>query len=132
MPISTYKLPSVSPPPPPPKKNKKKQQCHDLLSRTITGFYIYVKVHLANINNHKKVSGHMISNYVSAIRAKFVLYDLKYKLLESPKIKYSITSLLINRSLAIVKQNSKDINNLKALVYACDTKYMVECSKQFS
>ena len=47
-----------------------------------------------------KCSTTMISNYVLAIKACFVLYDLPYHLLDHPKVKLLQKSIRINRPLA--------------------------------
>ena len=49
-----------------------------------------------------KCSTAMISNYVSAIKTSFVLYDLPYHLLDHPKVKLFQKSMRINRPLALV------------------------------
>ena len=49
-----------------------------------------------------KHSTAMISNYVSAMKACFELYDLPYHLLDHPKVRFFQKSMLINRPLALV------------------------------
>ena len=62
---------------------------------------VNVKVLLAFLEclNENGVSPNMLSNYVSAIKAKFVLYGLPTKCLESRRIYYYVKSLRINRPL---------------------------------
>ena len=43
----------------------------------------------------------MVSNYVSAIKAIFLLYDLPFHVLDHPKVKYLLKALKINRSLNV-------------------------------
>ena len=53
---------------------------------------------------HNNCSVCMIENYVSAIKANFVLYDLPCTVLEHPKIKYFIT-LKITRPMSLRSHN---------------------------
>ena len=63
----------------------------------------------------------MISNYVSAINACFVLYDLPDHLLDHPKVKLFQNSMRINRPLALVSHNIIDLSRLESISIACDT-----------
>ena len=47
----------------------------------------------------------MMANYVSALKANFVLYDLPFEVLDHPKVKYFVKALKINRPLAITSHN---------------------------
>ena len=48
-----------------------------------------------------KCSCGMIANYVSAIKALFILYDLPFTVLEHRKVKYFLKALKINRPLSV-------------------------------
>ena len=68
-------------------------------------FCIFNKVSLACV----------IANYVSAIRANVVLYDLPFSLLDHPKIKYFVKSVRINRPLAVKSHNTIENTWLRAI-----------------
>ena len=61
----------------------------------------------------------MISNYVSAIKAYFVLYDLPFHILDHPRIKYFQKSLKINRPLTLTSHNIIDLDSLERISVAC-------------
>ena len=50
------------------------------------------------IKNHGTVC--MIKNYVSALRALSVVYNLDNKLFDHPRVKYNVKSLIINHPLS--------------------------------
>ena len=62
----------------------------------------------------------MIANYVSAIKASFVLYNMSYFLLDHPRIKYFQKSMRKNRPLTLTSQNIIDLNMLKRISSTCD------------
>ena len=64
------------------------------------------------------VSVNMVANHVSAIKTKFIMYDLDYAILDHPKVWY--VSLKINRPLSIVKTNVMSLQVLKSLVDECN------------
>ena len=66
-----------------------------------------------------KCSVAMISNYVSAIKACFVLYDLPFHILDHPKIKYFQKSVKINRPLTLISHNIIDLDSLEKISAAC-------------
>ena len=66
-----------------------------------------------------KFSIAMISNYVSAIKACFVFYDLPFHILDHPKIKYFQKSLKINRPLTLTSHNIIDLHSLERISSAC-------------
>ena len=51
----------------------------------------------------------MLANYLSAIKASFVLHDLPYHVLDHPKIKLFQKSVRINRPLNLFSRNIIDI-----------------------
>ena len=62
----------------------------------------------------------MLANYLSAIKASFVLYDLPYHVLIHPKIKLFQKSVRINRPLNFVSHNIIDVQRLEQISSACD------------
>ena len=69
----------------------------------------------------QNMSVHILSNYVPAIKVYFSMYGLNYAMLEDPRIRYFITSVRINRPLAIPKSNVMDIDVLKCLICLCNS-----------
>ena len=69
------------------------------------------------------VSPNMVANHVSALKSKFIMYDLNYHLLEHPKIRYFVRSMKINRPLIPVVRNIMSIETLTRLVLECDGIY---------
>ena len=55
----------------------------------------------------------MICNYVSAIKANFLVHDLPFEVCDYPKIKYFIKSLKINRPLKVCHHNIVDVSVLR-------------------
>ena len=68
---------------------------------------------------HNNCSVCMIENYVSAIKANFVLYDLPYTVLEHPKIRYFIKALKITRPMSLRSHNIITISKLADISAAC-------------
>ena len=66
------------------------------------------------------VSVNIVANHVSAIKPKFIMYDLDYAILDHPKVRYFIRSLKINRPLTVVKRNILSLQVLKSLVHECN------------
>ena len=62
----------------------------------------------------------MIANYVSALKAHFVLYDLPFELLDLPKVKYFVKSIRINRPLSITSHNVITIPILIQISQSCE------------
>ena len=62
----------------------------------------------------------MIANYLSAIKANFVLYNMPYSLLDHPRIKYFQKSMRINRPLAVTSHNVIDLSMLQRISQSCD------------
>ena len=61
----------------------------------------------------------VIGNYISAIRANFLLYDLPFVVLEHPKVKYYVKSLMINRPMSVASRSIIDLTWLRAISQAC-------------
>ena len=66
----------------------------------------------------------MLANYVSTIKAMFILFHLDHHVLEDPKIKYFIKSVRINKPLSFICRNIMDLKTLRNLVHLCDHSYM--------
>ena len=64
-------------------------------------------------------SSAMVENYMSAIKASFVLYELPYVVFNHPKIKYFIKSLKTNRPLTLRAHNLIDLTILRRISLAC-------------
>ena len=98
--------------------------------RVFLAFCVYMQVTLKEINvnvilsfceclviNNCSVS--MIANYLSAIKASFVLYNMCYSLLDHPRIKYFQKSMRINRPLAVTSHNIIDLAMLEQISQSC-------------
>ena len=70
---------------------------------------------------HNNCSVCITENYVSAIKANFVLYDLSCTVLEHPKIKYFIKALKITRPMALRSHNIITIQKLADISAACSS-----------
>ena len=70
------------------------------------------------VSNNCSVS--MIANYLSAIKANFVIYNMSYSLLDHPRIRYFQKSMRINRSLALTSHNVIDLCMLARISESCD------------
>ena len=66
------------------------------------------------------VSPYMLANYVSAIKASFILYELPFQVLDHPRVKYFIKAVKINRPPALKTHNVISISMLIKLSMACD------------
>ena len=80
----------------------KTSRCYDLLFRNFIGFCVCNKITITSISIDEimaymqylvenGVSVNMVSNNISAIRAKFVMYGLPHDLLHQPRIAYKIS-----------------------------------------
>ena len=64
-------------------------------------------------------SVHMVSNYVSALKAMSVVYNLQFQIFDHPQVKYFIKSLKINRPLTVSTKNIMDVKGLSQLIESC-------------
>ena len=91
--------------------------------RTFVAFCVHTRCVLSDVNikvvlsfleclviNDCSVS--MIENYVSAIKAHFVLHDLSFTVFEHPKLKYFLKALRINRPLTVKSHKIISIDRL--------------------
>ena len=98
--------------------------------KLFVAFRIYYQCQLCSVDTkiilsfleclvHNDCSACMIANYVSAIKANFVLYDLPYTVLEHPKIKYFLKAIKTNLPMSIRSHNIISINTLAQISSAC-------------
>ena len=113
----------------------KTQRCYKMLFRTFVAFCVFVKFSLKNVNGkniisfleylaQQNISVHMLANYVAAIKANFIIYNLDKSCLSDSKIKYFLKSVRINRPLAVPRRNIMSVKVLKHLVSLCDGLFM--------
>ena len=108
----------------------KTRQAYDAMFRVFVAFCIVAGVLMSNVNvevvmsflecmvqNHCSCA--VLENYMSAIKANFVLYDLPFLVFDHPKIKYFIRSIKINRPLSLRPHNTIDLSTLKRISRAC-------------
>ena len=62
----------------------------------------------------------MVANYVLAIKASCIVYDLSFEVLDHPKVKYFLKALKINRPVTITSHNVITISHLVDISLACD------------
>ena len=109
----------------------KTYKAYHVMFRTFVAFCIVTKCAFVNINVivvlsfleclvGNSCSAGMVANYVSAIRASFVMYDLPYLVLDHPKVKYFLKSLRINRPVVVMPHNIITISRLIDISLACD------------
>ena len=109
----------------------KTTKCYNMLFRIFVGFCVCSKMSLQSVSLvtilayleflvKNNVSVNMVANHVSAIKAKFIMYDLQYVILDHPKVRYFIRSLKINRPLVQVKRNIMSLQVLQNLVRECN------------
>ena len=55
----------------------------------------------------------MIENYLPAIKANFVLFELPFAVFSHPKIEYFVKSLKINKPLTLKVHNLIDLQTLR-------------------
>ena len=107
----------------------KTRQAYDAMFKVFVAFCIVggvlpdVNVKIVMSFLECKVQNHcscaMLENYMSAIKANFVLYDLPFVVFDHPKIKYFIESIKINRPLTLRPHNTIDLSILRRISKAC-------------
>ena len=70
------------------------------------------------VNN---TSVHMLSNYVSALKAMSMVHNINFTLFDHPQVKYYLKAVKINRPLAVPKRNVIDIPTLKRFISLVST-----------
>ena len=109
----------------------KTRQAYTKMFRVFLAFCVYMQVALMEIDvnvilsfceclvvNHCFVS--MITNYLSAIKASFLFYNMPYSLLDHRRIKYFQKSMHIDRPLAVTSHNVIDLPLLERISKTCD------------
>ena len=97
--------------------------------RTFVAFCIYIKCVLAKVDIQVVLSfleclvmngcsTSMVENYVSAIKAHFVLHELSFEVFDHPKLKYFLKALRIIRPLS-VKSHIISLDRLALISSAC-------------
>ena len=94
--------------------------CCSLSINKVTLVHILAYMEFLAKNN---VSVPMLANHISALKAKFTLYDLNFQLLDHPKVKYFLRSMKLNRPLVVSPKNIMSLDTLTNLVRQCDHIY---------
>ena len=103
--------------------------------RTFMCFCVYLNLNVKNLDvdgilafmeclHVNQVSVNMISNYLSDIRAKFVVLGLNPSALDHKKVKYYIRALKLNRPMSVTTHNIITLDMLLKIVHQCDLLYM--------
>ena len=109
----------------------KTRQSYSRLFRVFISFCICINVSLFQMSIAIVVSFleylvsngtsvHIVSNYVSALKAMAVIYNMQFQIFDQPQVKYFIKSLKINRPLTVSTKNILDIKVLSQLIKACE------------
>ena len=109
----------------------KTYKAYTTMFKIFAAFCIFTKSCLGNANVKlilsfleylvsNAVSPCMLANYVSAIKASFILYNLPFQVLDHPRVKYFIKAVKINRPPALKTHNVISISMLIKLSLACD------------
>ena len=109
----------------------KTRQAYTKMFRVFMAFCIYMQVSLMKIDVNvilsfceclvaNECSVSMIANYLSAIKASFVLCNMSYSLLDHPRIKYFLKSMRINRPMTVTSHNVIDLHMLERISQACE------------
>ena len=117
----------------------KTRKCYHMLFRNFLAFCHCSKIQIAVVNlQHimaylqylveNGVSVNMIANNVSALKSRFIIYQLNHSVFENPQITYFIKALKINRPLKVVQRNIMTLSQLRALVALCDN---IHCGQVF-
>ena len=100
---------------------------HLTMFRTFVAFCVYtkcldIKIVLSFLECLVIIdcSTSMTENYVSAIKAHFVLYDLYFAVFEHPKLKYFLKALRINRPVSVKPHNIISVDRLAQISAACE------------
>ena len=108
----------------------KTKSCYQRFFRVFIAFCISVNVALCDLSPSlilcfleylmsNSVSVGMIINYVSALKAMAIVYNIPHQVFEHPRIKYFVKSIKMNRTFSVTKRNMMDIKTLKNVVVLC-------------
>ena len=100
--------------------------------KVFVAFCVFMKVALSDVSIKvivsfleclvaNECSASMVANYMSVIKANFIVFDLNFHVCDHPKVKYFIKSIKINRPLSVVHHNIIDISMLKCITCAAST-----------
>ena len=70
------------------------------------------------------VSPAMLSNHLSALKAKFTIYGLNYQVLSHPKIQYFVKSVRIHKPVQVTRRSIIDQTTLHSMVSLCRNMYL--------
>ena len=110
-------------------------RAYTTMFRTFMCFCVYLNLNVKNLDVHgilafmeclhvNQVSVNMISNYLSAIRAKLVVLGLNPSALDHKKVNYYIRALKLNRPMSVTTHNIITLDMLLKIVHQCDLLYM--------
>ena len=113
----------------------KTRKSYALQFRTFVAFCICMQISIFDVNlqhilcfmqflSNSELSVHMIANYLSAVKANFILYGLNDAVFQNQKIKLYMKSLKINRPLKPVQRNIMSIETLKRVATLCKNVFM--------
>ena len=109
----------------------KTRRCYELLFRNFIGFCLCSNIVIQSISLQEvmayleflvqtNVSANMLANNISALKANFVKFGLKFKVWDHPRVKYFLKSVKINRPLCPTRRNIMSLDTLMKLIKACD------------
>ena len=110
----------------------KTKRAYIRMFRVFVAFCVFMKVALSDVSIKvivsfleclvvNECSASMVANYMSAIKANFIVFDLNFYVCDHPKVKYFIKSIKINRPLSVVHHNIIDISMLKRITSVAST-----------
>ena len=65
------------------------------------------------------VSIHMLKNYVSALKAVCVIYQLHFNCFDHPRVRLFVKSIQINKPLVVKPKNVMDVSVLETIIAKC-------------
>ena len=99
----------------------KTRQAYKRMFEVFMAFCIHMRVlvHSVDVRILLSFLECLVINYMSVIKASFVLYDLPHDLLDHPRLKLFLKSVRINRPLTLVPHNIIDLDMLEKISLAC-------------
>ena len=108
---------------------------YDNMLRVFVAFLIFAQFSFPHVTTNQvlvfmeflvfnNVSNLFINNYLSAIKAKFIIHDLDTACFHNPRIKYFARSLALSAPSKITLKAVIDIPLLKRIVSRCNTMYL--------
>ena len=113
----------------------KTRKSYNAQFRTFVAFCICMQISIVDVHlqhllcfmqflSDNKLSVNMIANYLSGIKANFVLYGLNDAIFQNQKIKLYMKSLKINRPLKPIQRNIMSIEVLQSVATLCKQIFM--------